>query len=108
MEKFNELQKLYEMFAMLSAYGTQLKEFYHHFTAPTDTNNELAIIGRRKKRMAKHIDKLAAAIKNDALAQEASFEAMRDYLLSPSETKVVPINAPEVLRERLAQLKVVK
>ena len=108
MEKFNELQKLYEMFAMLSAYETQLKEFYHQFTAPTDTNNELAIIARRKKRMARHIDKLAAEIKDDALAQEASFEAMRDYLLSPDKTTVAPINAPEVLRERLAQLKVVK
>lgn len=108
MEKFNELQKLYEMFAMLSAYETQLKEFYHQFTAPTDTNNELAIIARRKKRMARHIDKLAAEIKNDALAQEASFEAMRDYLLNPTVKTVAPINAPEVLRERLAQLKVVK
>ena len=108
MEKFNELQKLYEMFAMLSAYETQLKDYYHQFTAPTDTNNELAIIARRKKRMARHIDKLAAEIKNDALAQEASFGAMRDYLLSPTQTTVAPFNPADVLRERIAQLKVVK
>lgn len=105
MEKFNELQKLYEMFAMLSAYETQLKDFYHNFTAPTDTNNELAIIARRKKRMARHIDKLADEIKNDAFTQEASFEAMRAYLLTPPATTVAPINAADVLRARLAALK---
>lgn len=108
MEKFNELQKLYEMFAMLSAYETQLKEFYHQFTAPTDTNNELAIIGRRKKRMARHIDKLAAEIKNDALAQEASFEAMRGFLLSPNKTDAQAINAADVLRKRIAAINSIK
>ena len=107
MEKFNELQKLYEMFAMLSAYETQLREYYHQYTAPTDTNNELAIIGRRKKRMARHIDKLAAGIKLDALAQSASFEAMREFLLSPTQTTVPPINPADVLRDRMAKLKVV-